>query len=125
MKLHLRRSARGQAAEQCRLNTVSDNRTLPAIDPPFRPLLPFAWRAWLWGTACFVASNGALLVGAWVAEYIANESAAHSPLRAMFRTIAIALVVAGPFGASAVGVAMGVVLGCWLAWRASHGQPKS
>jgi hypothetical protein len=82
---------------------------------PLRPVFPFTWRAWLWGTVGFVVAN-ALLVGA-VALVLRPEVSPASQYADIVRGVALAAVVIGPFVASGAGLMIGVLFGCYLGWR--------
>jgi len=92
---------------------------------PLRPVFPFAWRAWLWGTLGFLVSN-ALLIAAIFAIGQLEKTVTHGswPYKSM-EIVGFGLVVLGPFAASTIGGCTGALLGCFLAWRASQASVRS
>jgi hypothetical protein len=90
-----------------------------------RPMFPFVWRAWLWGTLGFFAANAlffvALLVIVPVVETLSSTSWLHNPVRFVEGVI----VVLGPLGASALGGGFGVFLGCFLGWRVVDARARA
>ena len=90
---------------------------------PLRAVFPFTWRAWVGGTVGFMIAN-ALLIGAVVLFLKVGESTA---VRSnMVGGIAAVTLLIGPFVASAVGILLGVILGCYFGWRSSsHTGPSS
>jgi hypothetical protein len=81
---------------------------------PLHALFPFTWRAWLWGSVGFAVAN-AILIGAVVLVLGAGDAtSSHSRLVGVGSAFAL---IAGPFVASGLGTVMGVLLGCFFAWR--------
>jgi hypothetical protein len=82
-----------------------------------RGLRPFAWRAWLWGSIGFLVTNALLL--AILAYPLTHIGVAHSPDGStdVPGMILGAAVVFGPLVASASGILIGVLLGCFFGRR--------
>ncbi len=82
-----------------------------------RNLRPYAWRAWLWGSIGFLAVNAilfAVIVFSLMHVGIAGNSDSRTEVLGM---IIGAAVVYGPSAASALGIIMGVLTGCYFGKR--------
>jgi hypothetical protein len=82
-----------------------------------RSLQPYAWRAWLWGSIGFLVMNALLL--AMIAYPLMHVGIAGSPdgRTDVLGMILGAAVVFGPLVASALGIVIGVVAGCYFGKR--------
>jgi hypothetical protein len=88
----------------------------------FRRLRPYAWRVWLWGSVGFLVTNAVLLV---ILAYslmhvgIAGNSDSRTEVLGM---VLGAAVVFGPSAASALGIIMGALIGCYFGKRKIAGR---
>ncbi len=90
---------------------------------PLRPVFPFTWRAWLWGTVGFAIAN-ALLIG--VVALLLGADVSSAPQYAnVVGGVAVAAMVIGPFVASGAGVVIGILFGCYLGWRVATGAQRA
>ena len=82
-----------------------------------RGLRPYAWRAWLWGSLGFLAMNALLLI--MIAYPLMHIGVAGSPggRTDVLGVILGAAVVYGPLVASASGIFLGVLAGCYFGRR--------
>ena len=82
-----------------------------------RGLRPYAWRAWLWGSLGFLAMNALLL--AIIAYSLMHIGIAGSPggRTDVLGVILGEAVVYGPLVASASGIFLGVLAGCYFGRR--------
>jgi hypothetical protein len=85
---------------------------------PYRHLLRFAWRIWLWGSIGLFIANLALLAALVPLANFAVEPAhgnlAVAPRHSkLFDYVFMGLVLVGPMLFSSAGV----ILGCWYGWR--------
>jgi hypothetical protein len=89
-----------------------------------RPLRPYAWRMWLWGTVGLVVANMALF--AILVPILSRVGAAHgsAPLGDTRTVVTTNLVIVGPLLASLVGVLAGTGLGIRLAGRPSNNRGR-
>jgi Na+/melibiose symporter-like transporter len=84
---------------------------------PLRPIFPYAWRSWLWGSVGFLLANMALAAIAWsVIQQTNNVDPVSAHRHASGFAVAVTLFL-GPFVASAAGTAVGIAFGCFLAFR--------
>ena len=84
---------------------------------PLRPIFPYAWRSWLWGSMGFLLANIALAATGWIVIQQTNKIAPVSAYRqAAGFAVAVTLFL-GPFVASVAGTAVGIAIGCSLAFR--------
>ena len=87
-----------------------------------RPLLPFAWRMWLWGTIGLLAANAlliAILIPMLSGVAIVRGPAPSGDVRA---ALLRGLTILGPLVVSVVGVLLGTGLGFRLANRPSNNR---
>ena len=84
-----------------------------------RPLRPYAWRMWLWGTVGLVVANMALF--AILVPILSRVGVAHGPasLGDTRAVVTTNLAIVGPLLASLVGVLAGTGLGFRLAGSTS------
>jgi hypothetical protein len=82
-----------------------------------RGLQPYAWRAWLWGSIGFLVVNALLL--AIVAYPLMHVGIAGNPggRTDVLGMILGAAVVFGPMAASALGIIIGALVGCYFGKR--------
>lgn len=88
-----------------------------------RPMFPFVWRAWLWGTLGFFAANALFFAGVSLTTPLVGALSSISWLHKPVQFIEGAIVALGPIAASALGGGFGVFLGCFLGWRVVEGTP--
>jgi hypothetical protein len=82
-----------------------------------RAFQPYAWRAWLWGSIGFLAANAILF--ATIAYSLTHVGlAGNSDSRTdVLGTIIGAAVVYGTSAASALGIIIGILAGCYFGKR--------
>ena len=82
-----------------------------------RGLRPYAWRAWLWGSIGFLATNAlllAIIVYSLLHVGIAGNTDRRTEILGMILGGAVAF---GPSVASASGIFLGVFVGCYFGRR--------
>jgi hypothetical protein len=84
---------------------------------PLRPIFPYAWRSWLWGSIGFVLANIALAGIGWIAIQQSGKVEAVAAYRQAAGFAAAVTLLLGPFVASAAGASAGIAFGCFLAFR--------
>jgi hypothetical protein len=84
---------------------------------PWRNLLAYAWRMWLWGSIGFIAANALLL--AILSPFLSGTGIAGGPSKhqSVLDFVLLGLVLFGPLVFSSAGVILGCVLGWHLARR--------
>jgi hypothetical protein len=82
-----------------------------------RSFRPYAWRAWLWGSVGFLAANAILF--AIIAYSLMHVGVAGNSDRRTegLGMIIGATVVYGPSAASALGIVIGTLIGCYFGKR--------
>jgi hypothetical protein len=82
-----------------------------------RGLQPYAWRAWLWGSIGFLVANALLL--AIIAYPLMHVGIVGNPggRTDVLGMILGAAVVFGPMAASALGITIGALVGCYFGKR--------
>jgi hypothetical protein len=82
-----------------------------------RSLRPYAWRAWLWGSIGFLATNALLLaIIAYSLTHVGIADNADGRTEVLGMILGAA-VVYGPSVASAAGIVIGTVAGCYFGKR--------
>jgi hypothetical protein len=82
-----------------------------------RGLRPYAWRAWLWGSIGFLVTN-VVLLAIIVYSLMHVGIAGNSDSRTEFLGMILgAAVVYGPSAASALGIVIGTLAGCYFGKR--------
>ena len=82
-----------------------------------RRLRPYAWRVWLWGSIGFLVTN-AVLLGMLAYSLMHVGIAGNSDNRTeVLGVILSAAVVFGPSAASALGITIGTLVGCYFGRR--------
>jgi hypothetical protein len=82
-----------------------------------RSLRPYAWRAWLWGSVGFLAANATLFaIIAYSLMHVGVAGNSDSRTEGLGMIIGAA-VVYGPSVASALGIMVGVLTGCYFGKR--------
>ena len=82
-----------------------------------RSLRPYAWRAWLWGSVGFLVANAILFaIIAYSLMHVGVAGNSDSRTESLGMIIG-ATVVYGPSAASALGVIVGVLTGCYFGKR--------
>ena len=95
-------------------------RSIPAL----RPLFPYVWRTWLWGTLGFALANAmyaAILI--WIIDVVPPPRDATEGVK-LWDVAVVGYILLGPFVASAFGAFTGSVFGLYLGWRKGQTAPE-